>query len=133
MRRRIFLSFVEEDIQLVNLFRGQARNQNSTLDFYDFSIKDPYNSENEEYIKQQIRYKLDMVSVTLCLLGYNTYRSPWINWEIEASARKGKGLVGVRLHNDSADGVPAALRDNGGIIVNWDHDEIIKAINRAAR
>ena len=133
MRRKIFLSFVEEDIQLVNLFRGQAKNQNNDLEFYDFSIKDPYNSENEEYIRQQIRHKLDMVSVTVCLLGKNTYRSPWVNWEIEASARKGKGLVGVKLHSNSSDGVPSALTDNGGTVVDWDHVEIDKAIRMAAR
>ena len=133
MKRKIFLSFVEEDIQLVNLFRGQSKNQNSDLEFYDFSIKDPYNSENEEYIKRQIRYKLDMVSVTVCLLGKNTYRSSWVNWEIEASARKDKGLVGVRLHSNSSDGVPSALTDNGGIIVGWNHVEIDKAIRKAAR
>ncbi|WP_299290181.1 TIR domain-containing protein [Nitrosopumilus sp.] len=133
MARRVFLSFVEEDIQLVNLFRGQARNSNSDLEFYDFSIKDPYNSENESYIQQQIRYKLDLVSVTVCLLGYNTYRSPWVNWELRASARKGKGLVGVRLHSSSSDGIPSVLRENNAEIVNWVHDDIIKAIRRAAR
>ena len=133
MKRKIFLSFVEEDIKIVNLFRGQAKNENSDLEFYDFSIKDPYNSENEEYIKQQIRRKLDMVSVTVCLFGRNTYKSPWVDWEIEASARKGKGLVGVRIRSNNFDIIPPALTNNEGIIVSWNHKEIDRSIRRAAR
>ena len=39
---RAFLSFVEEDLNLVNLFRGQAKNDNNDLDFADYSIKDPF-------------------------------------------------------------------------------------------
>ena len=34
---RAFLSFVEEDLNVVNLFRGQAKNQNSDLEFADYS------------------------------------------------------------------------------------------------
>ncbi len=133
MKRKVFLSFVEEDLQLVNLFRGQAKNDNSDLEFYDFSVKEPYNSVNEDYIKQQIRQKLDLVSVTLCLFGHDTYRSKYVKWEIETSVGKGKGLVGVRLHSDNSDGIPSIFSDNGGILCDWDHDEISKAIRRAAQ
>ena len=31
--RRVFLSFVEEDLNIVNMFRGQAKNRNSMLNF----------------------------------------------------------------------------------------------------
>ena len=103
------------------------------FEFSDFSIKDPYNSENEEYIKQQIRAKLDLVSVTLCLIGNSTYKSDWVVWEIEASARKRKGLVGVRLHSNTTDPIPSSLKNNGAIIVDWNHEEIAKAIRKAAR
>jgi hypothetical protein len=51
---RTFLSFVEEDLDRVNLFRGQARNKNFDLEFADYSVREPYNSANADYIKQQI-------------------------------------------------------------------------------
>jgi hypothetical protein len=44
--RRVFLSFVEEDLTSVNLFRGQAKNKNSDLEFSDYSVMDPYDSTN---------------------------------------------------------------------------------------
>ena len=133
MKRNVFLSFVQEDIQLVNLFRGQVKNEDNDLEFYDYSLKEPYNSENEEYIKQQIRQKIDLVSVILCLFGRSTYKSKYVNWEIEASVRKGKGLVGVRLHSDSSDGIPSTFTNNDGILCNWNHIAVVRAIRRAAQ
>lgn len=37
MAKHVFLSFVEEDLELVRLFRGQAKNKNSDLEFDDYS------------------------------------------------------------------------------------------------
>lgn len=51
MTKHVFLSFVEEDLTMVNLFRGQAKNRNSDLAFDDYSVKTPYNSDNAAYIR----------------------------------------------------------------------------------
>jgi DNA-directed RNA polymerase subunit L len=133
MARNVFLSFVEEDIYLVNLFRGQAKNENNDMEFSDYSVKEPFDSENADYIKQQIRNLIKKVSVTLCLIGETTYKSRWVNWEIKTSVELGKGLVGVKLHSSPKDIIPQALKDNGAEIVDWDIKEIIHAIERAAK
>jgi len=39
----------------VNLLRGQARNENSDLEFSDWSLSEPFDSKNAEYIKRGIR------------------------------------------------------------------------------
>ena len=132
MARNVFLSFVEEDIYLVNLFRGQAKNENNDMEFSDYSVKEPFDSENADYIKQQIRNLVKKVSVTLCLIGETTYKSKWVNWEIRTSSELGKGLVGVKLHSSPKD-IPQALKDNGAEIVDWDIKEIVQAIERAAK
>jgi DNA-directed RNA polymerase subunit L len=133
MARNVFLSFVEEDIYLVNLFRGQAKNENNDMEFSDYSVKEPFDSENADYIKQQIRNLIKKVSVTLCLVGETTYKSKWVNWEIRTSSELGKGLVGVKLHSSPKDIIPQALKDNRAEIVDWDIKEIIHAIERAAK
>ena len=46
MAIRAFLSFVEEDLELVNLFRGQARLERSDLEFHDYSTKEPFDGVN---------------------------------------------------------------------------------------
>ena len=132
MAKHAFLSFVEDDLQLVELFRGQAKNANIDLEFDDYSIKVPINSDNASYVKSQIRNKIDGVSVTLCLIGRNTHNSDWVDWEIEESNDMGKGIVGVRLHSDSSDRIPNALSDADAEIVDWNIADIMTAIEDAA-
>ena len=73
----VFLSFVEEDLNVVNLFRGQAKNEHSDLEFADYSIKAPFDSTNSDYIARGITDQLRLVSVTVCLYGPTTYTSKW--------------------------------------------------------
>lgn len=130
MSVNVFLSFDAEDKDMVSLFRGQAKNENNDLEFSDYSVKEPFNSTNADYIKSQIRNLIDKVSVCVCLIGYKTSKSQWVDWEIRESAKRSKGLVGVRLHKSPyLDIPPQALTDNDATIVNWDINEIMRAIN----
>ncbi len=133
MARRVFLSFVEEDLSLVNLFRAQAKAQNNLLEFSDHSVRVPYNSSNADYIRRQIREKISKVSVTICLLGYYTHTSDWVEWEIDKSIELGKGLVGVRLHSSWKDIVPNCLSDASAEVVDWQIINIIHVIEKAAK
>jgi hypothetical protein len=133
MARNVFLSFVEEDLALANLFRGQAKSENNELEFSDYSVKEPFDSSNSEYIRRQIRDLIRKVSVTVCLIGKTTHKSKWVDWEIRVSAEMGKGLVGLRLHSSWEDIPPQALKDNNAEIIDWNIKEIVRAIERAAR
>jgi len=88
---------VEEDLNIVNLFRGQAKARNNQLEFSDHSLKVPFNSSEADYIKNKIKEKISGVSVLLCLIGKTTYASKWVEWEVEKSAVLKKGIVGVLL------------------------------------
>jgi hypothetical protein len=100
MAIRVFLSFVEEDLNLVNLFRGQAKRQDGELDFHDYSIKVPYNSNNAEYIGRGITDQIKLCTVCVCLYGPTTYQSDWVNWELNKGISLGKPLMGVCLYDD---------------------------------
>ena len=129
MTKHVFLSFVVEDQTLVTLFRGQAKNQNSSLAFDDYSVKEAINSTNADYIKSKITEKIRASSVLICLIGATTSTSPWVTWEIEKAAALGKKVLGVRLHSDaSKDKTPAALTAAGGSVYNWDIPAIVSAI-----
>lgn len=133
MPRRAFLSFVEEDLDLVRLFRGQAQNENTALEFSDYSVREPFDSTNANYIRAQITELIRVVSVTICLIGRQTYTSSWVSWEIDSSVKLGKGLVGVRLHGDARDIVPSSLVAHAAEIVDWNIKQITAAIERAAK
>jgi hypothetical protein len=126
---RTFLSFVEEDIDLVNLFRGQARNKNSDLEFADYSVREPYNSANVDYIKQQIAPKISGSTITMCLYGPSTYTSQWVNWELNKALELHKPIMGVWLYSDGRiKYYPAPLKDHPRI--GWDIDAIVRTMRR---
>ncbi|MDN3312034.1 TIR domain-containing protein [Microbacterium oryzae] len=126
MTKHIFLSFVEEDLALVRLFRGQAKNKKSALEFDDYSVKEPYNSTNATYIRSQISAKIRAASVTIVLIGDDTHKSEWVEWEIAKSVELGNKVIGVRLKAGVI--TPAALTNVRARVIGWDIDAIVLAI-----
>ncbi len=128
---RSFLSFVEEDLNLVNLFRGQARNERLDLEFADYSIKVPFNSTNEDYIGRGIAEQIRLSTLTICLYGPTTYSSGWVNWELRKSLELGKPIMGVYLYSDGRiKYYPVALKDWPR--VSWDIPAIVRTMDALA-
>jgi hypothetical protein len=96
-KKRVFFSFIGEDRTSVDGLRLLAANDDFDIEFYDESVKTPYNSQNETYIKSQIRPKIDRASVTVCLISGETYKSPWVDWELEHSDEKGNTIIAMAL------------------------------------
>jgi hypothetical protein len=129
---RAFLSFVEEDLNLVNLFRGQAKNDNLDLEFADYSIKEPFESVNANYIARGITEQLTFSTITVCLYGPTTHTSKWVNWELKKSLELGKPIMGVCLYNDGrVTYYPAPLENKPR--VNWNIVEIVRTMRQVAK
>lgn len=129
MAKRVFLSFVEEDLELVNLLRGQAKNRSTDLEFSDYSVREAYDSTNAEYIRGKIRERIRAASITICLIGATTHKSKWVDWELRVSAEEKNKIFGVRLHSSSLKDIsPEALTDLRAPIYNWDIGAIVMAI-----
>ena len=131
-KRHVFISFSIEDINDVNLLRGQENNSNTNLQFDDYSVKDPYDSNNADYIKRNIRDKIDKCSVTVVYLSTDAANSKWVNWEIEESLKRGKGVIGVYKGNTPPAQNPPAFSKNGCQAVKWEHAALMKAIEDAS-
>jgi len=131
--RHVFISFAHEDLNDVNLLRGQAKNEKSDLVFDDYSVKEPFDSENADYIRQKIREKIERTSVTVVYLTKDSASSSWVNWEIKESIKLGKGVVGMYKGDNPPSKLPAAIVDSGCKVVNWSHEELTKAIEHACK
>ena len=130
--RHVFLSFAYEDIDDVNLMRGQAKNEKTDLQFDDFSVREAYNSENADYIKRQIRDRIDRCSVTVVYLSEKSASSGWVNWEIEESLKRGKGVIGVYKGDAPPANTPEIFQRNGCRTVKWNHEAMMNAIEKAS-
>jgi len=133
-RRKVFVSFRHTDKKMIDFLRGQAKNEGSELDFIDMSLKVPFNSENAEYIKRGIRARIDQSSVTLVAVSEDTHKSDWVNWEVEESLKRGKGVVVVNISKNNNVKMPAAVESNRDKIkvVAWKHKDIMDAVDEAA-
>ena len=129
--RHVFISFAYEDVDEVNLLRGQAKNDKTELQFDDFSVKEAYESKNADYIKRQIRDRIDRCSVTVVYLTDNTASSSWANWEIEESVKRGKGVIGIYKGDSQPAQKPPAFQQNNCKVVKWEHAALMKAIEDA--
>ena len=131
MAIRAFLSFVNEDLNLVNLFRGQAKNEQFDLEFDDYSIKEAFDSRNAEYIGRGITEQIKYATLTVCLYGPTTYLSQWVEWELNQTLALGKPMMGVWLYNDGRIKYhPAPLEKWPR--VPWDIPKIVQAMEQLA-
>lgn len=118
-KRNVFISFAYEDINQVNLLRGQAKNDNSPIEFNDWSVSEPIDSERAPYIKQKIAERIQQSSLTVVFLSNSSAKSPWVAWEIEESLRMGKQVLGVYPKDNKPTSFPESIRANKIKCVPW--------------
>jgi len=123
-----FLSFAMEDIFSVCLFRAQAKNKKLPLEFRDHSVKEPF----DERWKTQVTEKINRCSLTICLIGNDTFKSEAVNWELKKSLQMEKGLMGVYLVNSNSR-LPSILIQNSIKVVTWKLDLIMSEIRKVAK
>ena len=126
----VFISFSSDDLDEVNLLRGQAKNENSEIEFNDWSLKEPFDSKKAEYIKRGIRERIRQCSVTIVYLSEKTAGSKWVDWEIRESIAMGKGVVAMHKGNSPPSRLPKAVIDYKVPVVPWNQKELAKAIKK---
>jgi len=126
----VYISFDSDDLNDVNMLRGQAKNQNSDIEFNDWSLKEPFDSKKSDYIKRGIRERIRQCSVTVVYVSDKTADSKWVDWEIRESVAMGKGVVAMYKGDAPPARLPKALTDNKVPVVPWNQKELAKAIKK---
>jgi hypothetical protein len=132
-KRNVFISFDSRDLGDVNLLRGQAKNEDNDLEFNDYSLKEPFNSERAEYIKSGIRERIRQASATVVYVSDVTHQSEWVEWEARESVAQGKGVICVHSGDTPPSKLPTFVRELGLKVIQWKHKELSKAIEDAAQ
>jgi len=91
---KVFVSFDHNDKTQADTFKALLSNSKHPLDFHDRSLKDPVtgqkgkhlpflpNDKRADPIKEEIKKKFEEALVLLVLIGRDTHKSKWIDWEI---------------------------------------------------
>ncbi|UCI32125.1 TIR domain-containing protein [Mesorhizobium sp. B4-1-4] len=118
-KRNVFISFATEDMAEVNLLRGQAKNENSDIEFNDHSVREPYDSERADYIKGKITERIKRCSTTVVYVSESTAQSRWVRWEVEQSLALGKTVIATHAGPASSAAIPTWLAQPGIKVVPW--------------
>ena len=132
-KRNVFLSFAYEDLDEVNLLRGQAKNENSDIEFNDWSLKKPFDSKDAEYIKRGIRERIRQSSITVVYLSEHTASSKWIDWEIRESIALDKGVVAMHKGDTPPRSLPSVIKELNIRVVPWNQQGLAKAIEQEVK
>lgn len=119
-KRKVFISFHMEDEAQVGLLRHQAKSEKFNLEFADYSVKKPF----DDHWKLRCEERIKQTSITIVMIGPETYKRPAVLWEINRSYELGKKVVGVRISKDRDDPIPGPLIRNNAKIINWKMEEI---------
>jgi len=66
--------------------------------FIDGASWESIKREGDDAVRDWINRQMNGCSVTVVLIGSDTYDRKWINYEIKKSYQEEMGLVGVRIH-----------------------------------
>lgn len=128
MAHKVFISYHHENDQKQANYIGAYYGEKNTL--IDKSLDRAYVGMTDERILSAIRTEyLKDSTVTIVLIGKDTAKRKWVDWEINASLRPygdrtANGLLGIYLDRDNE--TPARLQDNidSGYAVTMNYSEI---------
>lgn len=106
-------------------------NPDFDLEFYDESIKEPIDSRNADYLKKVIGEQISRASITVCLISETTYKSKWVDWELEKSDEEGKTIIAMAIKGVERATLPALIKEKELTFWTWDPEYLAKLINEA--
>jgi len=132
MAANIFVGFDHDDQKQVGGFKMLKKNPKHPLDFRDHSLKEPVTDKSGKPIKyapsdpkskpvrDEIKKKFENASKLVVLIGDDTYKSDWVEWEINTFIRMKeplsggntwKRIRGMKLKGCENATMPSALMD----------------------
>ena len=76
---RAFISFEMEDKWARDFLVQHAKDKKNDIEFYDFSVKDPFDSK----WKTECKKRIAMTKGTIVLIGPTTYKSEAVLWDTD--------------------------------------------------
>ena len=141
MATNVFVSFDHDDQNQVGGFKSLINNPNHPLDFHDRSLKEPIlgssgkplkyppNDQRSKPVRDEIIDKFKNASKLVVLIGDETYKSDWVEWEINtfyglkqpiSGDLTWKRIRGMKLKGSESALVPSVLGGKSTKCMDWD-------------
>ena len=127
--KNIFIPHIHEDDEGLAKLKDLAANHGMQLRDSSITSDKPNNAKNEDYIKWEIlNPQIEWAGTVVVYVSPDTWKSEWVNWEIERAHELGKRIVGIWEHGAKDCKIPEALEKYGDAMVGWNGESIIDAI-----
>ncbi len=125
----IFISHCGEDADQLQKLRRLIKKKGYKIRDSSLDERNPNNAKDPEYIKSLLRPKIDWAGEIIVLIGPETHKKEWVDWEIEYASKNGnKRIIGVYIPGGSDSDVPENLKKYGDALVTWNSDKLGDAI-----
>jgi hypothetical protein len=84
---------------------------------------------SDNTLKRLLRMKISWAGAIIVLIGKDTHKRPWVNWEIEQANRLGKRIVGVYAPEGTNSDISRELEKYASSIVPCHPTSVIGAID----
>lgn len=122
--KRIFISFAIEDERLRDLLRGQSRNNNSSFEYVDMSVKEPWDSMWMTKCRTRIKGCDGMISI----ITKNTKKASGQIWEMNCAKEENVPIIGI-YGNDEHLGIKIPNECGYVRLMDWTWSNISNWIN----
>lgn len=122
---RVFISFAIEDKSLRTLMVGQKKNSRNSIDFTDFSVKQPWDSS----WKTNCRARIRGCSGVIGIITLNTPKADGQLWELKCAVDEGIPTILVHGYNNNhLQRLPTEI--SGRRVLNWSEANIVNFLDR---
>lgn len=126
--KNVFISHYSKDDEHIGKLKVLLGNRGYTIKNSSIDSTKPNQANNPEYVKSILRSRIQWAGTTIVLIGPNTHKRDWVNWEIEQSNKAGNRIVGTYIHGETDSIVPESFEKYGDALVGWDSGHVIDAI-----
>ena|SRR3990172_4473655 len=151
MAANVFISFDHDDQKQVGGFKLLKNNPKHPLYFHDHSLKEPVTDRSGKPIKyppsdtrskpvrDEILKKFNRCSKLVVLIGDDTHKSKWVEWEINSFFKIKKDLSGdntwkrirgMTLKGSDNATIPSALGGQLTKVMTWDTEALDKWLDQ---
>lgn len=128
----IFISHYVKDDKHVQTLKSKLKN--SGFGVRNFSIDSTKHHTrrrpSDPRIRRILSIRIKAASTFICLIGNNTHKRKWVDFEIKKAVAEGKKIIGIYTHGNKDNvRIPEALQKYGNSILGWNSiDKLGKVI-----
>lgn len=132
-KKKVFVSYDHsEDAHYKNLLKAWSSNPDFEFEFDQRSPDIAINSTNAQTIQSALTTMMKQADYFLVLIGAKSYKSSWMNWEIQRAKQVDVKLKLTAVKLNYANTTPTGLLNVSTSFANsFEQDSIIAALNKA--